>query len=523
MPSPNDNTLLTANDLGVLSSIFNGSGFVSLSSDAVDFYRFVLTENANLSVGFSGEAGNRVNVDLIADRNGNGILESGEIVTGSFGASGSFAVPLPAGTYFTRVAPTGSGDSTQYQITLSAALRPGNVSPDPGSNLSSAFDLGILSGTRTLTDYVGNLDGLDFYKFTLTQNSNLSVGFAGESGNRVNVDLIADVNNNGILESSETVTGSFGASGSFAVPLPAGTYFTRVAPTGFGDSTQYQLTLSVALRPSNVSPDPGSNLNSAFDLGTLSGTRTLTDYVGRFSSLDLDSLDFYKFTLAQKTTLSINFAGEFGNRVNVDLIADVNNNGILESGEIIAGQFGTSGTFAELLQAGTYFVRVTPTGSVEATQYDLTLAATPDFSGDDQLSGTPRRDVLRGFGGNDTILGLGGNDRLIGDAGNDRLVGGAGNDTLIGGTGNDILDGGTGNDVITTGAGRDRIILRRGQGFDRITDFQNNRDKIDLVGISFGQLTLQQQRNDVLVKLGGVNVLLIEDINLRFINRADFI
>jgi Ca2+-binding RTX toxin-like protein len=102
-------------------------------------------------------------------------------------------------------------------------------------------------------------------------------------------------------------------------------------------------------------------------------------------------------------------------------------------------------------------------------------------------------------------------------------VGGAGNDTLIGGTGNDILDGGPGNDVITMEPGRDRIILRRGQGFDRITDFQNNRDKIDLVGISFGQLTLQQQRNDVLVKLGGNNILLIEDINLRLINRADFV
>jgi Ca2+-binding RTX toxin-like protein len=112
---------------------------------------------------------------------------------------------------------------------------------------------------------------------------------------------------------------------------------------------------------------------------------------------------------------------------------------------------------------------------------------------------------------------------LSGDAGNDRLIGGAGNDTLIGGTGNDILDGGLGNDVITTGLGRDRIVLHRGQGFDRVTDFRNNQDKIDLVGIGFGQLTLQQQRNDVLVKLGRSNVLLIEDTNLRFISRADFV
>lgn len=50
-------------------------------------------------------------------------------------------------------------------------------------------------------------------------------------------------------------------------------------------------------------------------------------------------------------------------------------------------------------------------------------------------------------------------------------MGGAGNDILLGGTGDDVLDGEAGNDVITTGTGRDRIVLRRRQGFDRITDF----------------------------------------------------
>jgi len=147
----------------------------------------------------------------------------------------------------------------------------------------------------------------------------------------------------------------------------------------------------------------------------------------------------------------------------------------------------------------------------------------PESGGNDSLTGTPRRDVIRGFDGNETILGLGGNDRLLGDAGNDLLVGGTGNDTLLGGTGNDVLDGEAGNDVITAGSGLDRIVLRRRQGFDRIADFQNNQDKIDLVSINFRQLTLQQQRNDVLVKLGGANMLLIEDTNFRFINRADFV
>ena len=141
----------------------------------------------------------------------------------------------------------------------------------------------------------------------------------------------------------------------------------------------------------------------------------------------------------------------------------------------------------------------------------------------DRLFGQVGNDILIGGTGNDVLNGGADNDRLFGQAGNDTLQGGDGNDILLGGTGNDRLDGGTGNDVMTTGGGRDIIVVRQNDGFDRVTDFQNNQDRIDLVGIRFGQLTIQQRQDDVLVKLGNTNLMLLENTNASVIDRADFV
>jgi len=284
--------------------------------------------------------------------------------------------------------------------------------------------------------------------------------------------------------------------------------------------------------------------------------------------LHLDQADIYRFSLTQESEIGINISGET-TRAPITIVADANANGIGNNGEVVASRFSLSDNLATTLSPGEYFLQVGRPPFATQYQLDITQVNTqvdppvpptvdppvpptvdppvvpppvlPDLSGNDRLRGTAGGDALDGQDGNDRLIGLGGNDQLTGGNGNDRLIGGSGRDrldggsgkdrlrggddrdVLIGGNGNDILDGGAGRDVITTGGGRDRVILRRNQGFDRLTDFQNGRDKIDLVRISFGQLTLEQRRDDVLVKLGRTNVLLIEDTSLRQINRGDFV
>ena len=64
------------------------------------------------------------------------------------------------------------------------------------------------------------------------------------------------------------------------------------------------------------------------------------------------------------------------------------------------------------------------------------------------------------------------------------IVGGAHRDLLFGGDGNDTVIGNRGNDYMEGGAGRDRFVLRPGDGWDCIGDFQGGAggDLLDLTG-----------------------------------------
>ncbi|MEP0891962.1 hypothetical protein NDI53_27545 [Leptolyngbya sp. NM3-A1] len=145
-------------------------------------------------------------------------------------------------------------------------------------------------------------------------------------------------------------------------------------------------------------------------------------------------------------------------------------------------------------------------------------------AGNDYLQGNGDSDRLDGGDGNDTLFGGAGNDTLLGGIGNDSLFGQVGNDTLLGGAGDDVLTGGLGLDVLVTGTGRDRIALNPREGFDRVRDFANGFDRIVLGGaLTFGQVSIGQQQNGVLISRGTERLMLLENVNVGQITRADFV
>ncbi|MEB3230379.1 MAG: S8 family serine peptidase [Leptolyngbyaceae bacterium] len=204
--------------------------------------------------------------------------------------------------------------------------------------------------------------------------------------------------------------------------------------------------------------------------------------------------------------------------------------GSLVQATVVAGQEYYIGVNGYSDQARNYDP-LTGTGAVAGSEGSYLLTVETDGKGidgliggdgNDRLVGTDTNDQIVGNGGSDRLIGKDSNDKLMGGNGKDNLKGGDGKDRLDGGNGNDKLDGGKGNDLIFTGGGRDRVRIRKGQGFDQIKDF-SSRDKIDLAGIKFNQLSLQQQRNDVIVQLGRENLLRIEDVDLASITRTDFV
>ncbi|CAK27818.1 Uncharacterized protein wiht hemolysin-type calcium-binding regions [Synechococcus sp. RCC307] len=96
--------------------------------------------------------------------------------------------------------------------------------------------------------------------------------------------------------------------------------------------------------------------------------------------------------------------------------------------------------------------------------------------------------------GNDVVTGNRGANTLNGQNGNDVLNGGSGNDKLVGGQGNDKLVGGQGNDKLWGQGGRDTFVLSEGAGYDRIMDFRNGQDRIQ-IGSGVDSLRIKNHRN----------------------------
>jgi Cadherin-like/Bacterial pre-peptidase C-terminal domain len=127
-----------------------------------------------------------------------------------------------------------------------------------------ARDLGKISGSRLLSNALGNRDQKDFYKFSLLKRSNLSIQLTGLKAN-------ADLS---ILSSNGKVLGQSRKSGKaseslIGTDIAAGTYYVKVAAHSRRDKTSYRLKLSVTLSNED---DPNDNeqpivRNSTLSLG----------------------------------------------------------------------------------------------------------------------------------------------------------------------------------------------------------------------------------------------------------------
>ncbi|WP_238367684.1 calcium-binding protein [Mesobacterium pallidum] len=158
-------------------------------------------------------------------------------------------------------------------------------------------------------------------------------------------------------------------------------------------------------------------------------------------------------------------------------------------------------------------------------------------AGHDTVRGNHGADTVSGGDGDDLVRGDEGDDLVMGDAGNDRVRGGDGNDTVLGGDGDDRVDGQLGDDTLDGGAGEDRydgglgadVFVFSADGVtDRIVDFEDGIDVIDLS--AFGHvggaaaLTLTQVSVDhVAIDLGGGDLIDVSDWTLGQVDDSDFL
>ena len=131
--------------------------------------------------------------------------------------------------------------------------------------------------------------------------------------------------------------------------------------------------------------------------------------------------------------------------------------------------------------------------------------------------------VLNGSGGltRSVLAGLDGSDALNGFGGADRLFGGTGNDLLNGGAGADRMDGGRGRDGFTGGAGRDVFVFNLGDGTDRITDFAEGVDRINIAAAaSLSDLQFTRVGADVQIDFRTIHIT-VEDTTIALLRQIE--
>jgi trimeric autotransporter adhesin len=350
------NTLAAAKNLGAIAGTQTFQDFVG-STDGNDYYRFTLAKGSNFSLNLSGLQSD-ADVELL-DSRGQQIAYS----NGAGNTSESLKQLLSAGTYYVRVFSYASAD-TRYSLKLVATV---STAIDAGNTLSTARNIGLLSGDRSFQDNLNITDLNDYYRFSLNRYSAFYFTVNGLAAN-ADVQLL---NSKGETLTASTASGTSMEFGKRA--LEAGTYYLRVlsvvgvslSASSYHQNTSYNLRMVA----NPLAPDSaGNSLAAARNLGILGSNRTWQDFVG-----SRDSEDYYRFILPRTSDFSLSLFG---------LGADADVQLLNANGQVITASTNGSNlseSITRLLSAGVYYIQVSRYSG--DTLYDLRLGAIPTNSG----------------------------------------------------------------------------------------------------------------------------------------------
>ncbi|MEG4030099.1 MULTISPECIES: S8 family peptidase [unclassified Microcoleus] len=156
-----------------------------------------------------------------------------------------------------------TGTRTANQLNLS----------DPGNSLATARNIGVADNNRfTFNDFVGVDDNDDYYRFTINQNSDLSLRIDVLNG--AGIELIQDKNRNGEADYDELLGSDYasaGASGEINFfNLTPGDYY--VAVYSYFEYKNYNL---------NLAATPGTGFSSNYGYGLVDANAAVA---GTFNS-----------------------------------------------------------------------------------------------------------------------------------------------------------------------------------------------------------------------------------------------
>lgn len=264
---------------------------------------------------------------------------------------------------------------------------------EANNNFAQAQHIGSLgdNSSRDVTGTVSLDDVNDVYKFDLRNASNnLELVLEQTSNNNSDADLelFRDANRNNVLDKGDFIINAFnqpqGETKRLKLDgLGAGTYFTRVRMDRGSDVGSGPIDYRLSVRADSgkkTEQEPNNSLAQANEIeGFLNGLRQI---VGSVNKAD-DVSDFYKFEIEVPSKVFASISTADSNNLNFFLGRDFNNNGSLETNELIYDSlsFTTAKTKTirpDRLEPGTYYLRIDASNTSSGTiGYNLFVSANP--------------------------------------------------------------------------------------------------------------------------------------------------
>lgn len=317
---------------------------------------------------------------------------------------------LDAGNYYIEIYGSGNyGDIGQFRLHVRAGLATSAFN----DTLATATSLGLFgdtgstalgigfAGTAIINDSLTPTDNYDFFRFVTPANTRqVYVRLSGQTVSS-SVALYDDLNGNGIVEVGEVLFANNPSlsTQAFTHTAAAGgkSYYVRVARNPAAGSGNYQLRISTDTAPASL---PVSVPTATFDPQPLVGGRTVYDSIDAPAG---DTVDYYRVT-AEAAGLFSFYLSIDSDDLRLDVGTDINGNGVLEGGEILATSAIPASSF-EFIQelpvtAGQkLLVRITQQASNASSNYTLTAIADYAIGGNTTGSLVGARDLTEMSGG----------------------------------------------------------------------------------------------------------------------------
>ncbi|MCU0526606.1 MAG: hypothetical protein MUF72_17485 [Elainella sp. Prado103] len=378
-----------------------------------------------------------------------------------------------------------------------------SASGDNNNSFASAQYIGRLGTDLDISGRLGNrsfmggffvIDQVDYFLFEVDSRRNVVISNDDEE---VTVRLYDDQRRLISNLSEDSYGGDYARDRGFAeglaLSLPEGFYYLRVSNDG--DLDDYEIDFDAAI-------DSDYSLSDARPLEEINCSRRLQGRVG-----ELDFGDSYQFRPGRPGTFTLT---QTATSPTVELQLYDEDRDLIDA---------STGRIQESLDDDQdYYLRVSAEDNSRERNYTITLTPNPSYQG------TNGRDRLQGCADDEKLEGLQGDDRLLGQKGNDQLLGGAGDDQLEGGNGDDLLNGGRGRDILFGGKGRDRFVLLGNNNGDRIRDFQDGIDRLDLPDrIPLNSVDILQKGQNTVLQAGKNEIAVLVGVAANQITAIDFI